>query len=370
MDIIGVDLTPLGLAAVLHREGASEDIRDALGRRFLPGTSADLAESFVRLSNAVAHSLQRDVDIILVVPEYFDDAQRLAWRSAAQAAGFTVRRLINRPTAALLGSTVDIDAEDEHHYLVGHVGASSACASIVCTRDSITEIESTSGPIAFSGPAEANAALSEAVRQCIASASTPHDLLGALCTGHAPETLEGRQLALAAAPALPWIPVDTPLALCAQGAALIGALLGAPCGEMISLTVTDFPYGIEDTDGSYLGLVQRNSTQPLCKRLPFTLTDASLQTLTVRPACASPDGGHIVLGEVHLPLPAPAADGTRSLTLMWEMSWEGTLSIRLLGPEGVVGTETTLDPRVVLGEARYQTLAEGWCGLPDPPVAV
>lgn len=53
-------------------------------------------------SDAEARLGEKITDAVITVPAYFDDSQRQATKTAGEIAGFTVRRIINEPTAAAL----------------------------------------------------------------------------------------------------------------------------------------------------------------------------------------------------------------------------------------------------------------------------
>lgn len=371
--IIGIDLGPLGLVVALKEGEATSVLSDALGRRYLPGTIGDLEGAFARArATAEAHVGYAVQDAVLVVPTHFDDAQRQAWKRAAEAAGLTPQRVVNRAAATLLGLNPHLESTDGRTYLLCHLDAGVASATIACTDDGVVEVLADSGPVAFSGPAEAGAALVAAVRRCRTDFERDHTSLlhtaplhGALFTGRIPEEPGAVRDALDAAGGVPRLPLDAPLDVAALGAGWLGALLIGHVQDRIELTVTDMPFGLVDAYGRFTTLIGRNSTQPLQRAFPFTLRHPDRDVLTLRPAFALPEGGHVVLAEVPLTLPEGR---TQTLYLGWGMSLEGLIALGLAVPGGgPVSTVVELNPRAILGDAAYALHTERWPGSPDPP---
>src|SRR3989339_2190726 len=53
-------------------------------------------------ADAESYLGEKVTDVVITVPAYFDDSQRQATKNAGEIAGFTVKRIINEPTAAAL----------------------------------------------------------------------------------------------------------------------------------------------------------------------------------------------------------------------------------------------------------------------------
>lgn len=100
---------------------------------------------------------------VITVPAYFDEAQRQATKDAAQAAGITVLRLLNEPTAAAVAYGLDKpnqaidDKEDsiankaEKHYLIYDLGGGTFDVSILKLNDGVFEVLATGGNSALGG---------------------------------------------------------------------------------------------------------------------------------------------------------------------------------------------------------------------------
>lgn len=81
---------------------------------------------------------------VLTVPAHANDAQRQATKSAAEAAGFQVLRIINEPTAAAIAHGLAQGAV-ERKVLVVDMGAGMTDVSVLSIEDGIFEILATNG---------------------------------------------------------------------------------------------------------------------------------------------------------------------------------------------------------------------------------
>jgi molecular chaperone HscC len=192
--IVGIDLGTTNSAAALWRDGKAELVPNALGAFLTPSAVSltdrgDLligaaardrqstnprltASNFKRLmgtqeklrigkrdyraedlSALVLASLYRDVenftgeaptDAVITVPAYFNDRQRKATRRAGELAGFTVRRLLNEPTAAALAYGLQ-DRGEKEPFLVFDLGGGTFDVSIVEIFDGIIEVKASAG---------------------------------------------------------------------------------------------------------------------------------------------------------------------------------------------------------------------------------
>ena len=89
----------------VRQKGRSVAVRIG-DRRFKPEEiSARILQKLKRDAEAaLGHSVSRAV---ITVPAYFNDAQRMATKTAGELAGFTVERIVNEPTAAALAYGLD-----------------------------------------------------------------------------------------------------------------------------------------------------------------------------------------------------------------------------------------------------------------------
>ena len=90
---------------------------------------------------------------VITVPAYFDEAQRQATKDAAQAAGITVLRLLNEPTAAAVAYGLDQPTDDdtENYYLIYDLGGGTFDVSILKLSDGVFEVLATGGNSALGG---------------------------------------------------------------------------------------------------------------------------------------------------------------------------------------------------------------------------
>lgn len=87
---------------------------------------------------------------VITVPAYFDDAQRSATKDAATAAGLTVLRLLNEPTAAAIAYGLD-KSTNQGTYLVYDLGGGTFDVSILRLSDGVFEVLATGGNSALGG---------------------------------------------------------------------------------------------------------------------------------------------------------------------------------------------------------------------------
>lgn len=82
-------------------------------------------------------------EVIISVPAYFHDEQRVATKKAAQLAGVKVSRLINEPSAAALASYFDTNREQL--FCVFDFGGGTLDISLVDCFENVVEIQSVAG---------------------------------------------------------------------------------------------------------------------------------------------------------------------------------------------------------------------------------
>lgn len=87
---------------------------------------------------------------VITVPAYFDEAQRAATKDAAAAAGLTVLRLLNEPTAAAIAYGLD-KSTSEGTYLVYDLGGGTFDVSILRLSEGVFEVLATGGNSALGG---------------------------------------------------------------------------------------------------------------------------------------------------------------------------------------------------------------------------
>ena len=78
------------------------------------------------------------------MPAYFNDAQRNATKAAGEAAGFTVERIINEPTAAALAYGLD-KLKEKSRIAVYDLGGGTFDISILELNQGVFQVLATSG---------------------------------------------------------------------------------------------------------------------------------------------------------------------------------------------------------------------------------
>ncbi|MEO6871413.1 MAG: Hsp70 family protein [Chthoniobacterales bacterium] len=106
----------------------------------------EIATAILRkLKHDAEAALERPVSrAVITVPAYFNDAQRNATKSAGEAAGFTVERIINEPTAAALAYGLD-KLRSKAKIAVYDLGGGTFDISILELNDGVFQVLATSG---------------------------------------------------------------------------------------------------------------------------------------------------------------------------------------------------------------------------------
>ena len=92
---------------------------------------------------------EKITDAVITVPAYFDDDQRQATKTAGEIAGFTVRRIINEPTAAAL--SFGLEQKGEHKIAVYDLGGGTFDITLMEVGDGVFEVLSTNGDTHLGG---------------------------------------------------------------------------------------------------------------------------------------------------------------------------------------------------------------------------
>ncbi len=110
------------------------------------------AQILKTLADVANRALPKDslVGAVITVPAYFDDAQRRATQDAATAAGLTVLRLLNEPTAAAIAYGLD-KSLDNQKILVYDLGGGTFDVSVLTLKDGVFEVLATGGNSALGG---------------------------------------------------------------------------------------------------------------------------------------------------------------------------------------------------------------------------
>ena len=112
------------------------------GKTFLPEELSGFIVSAI-VEDAKAYLGEEIKDVIISVPAYFHDKQRVATKRAGALAGVNVKRIVNEPSAAALASYFDI--QNEQLFLVFDFGGGTLDVSIVDCFDTMVDILAVSG---------------------------------------------------------------------------------------------------------------------------------------------------------------------------------------------------------------------------------
>ncbi len=145
------DVTPVELPTdyhVVRQAGQPLRIR-VRDRLFAPEEISALV--LKKLKRDAEAALQRPVSrAVITVPAYFNDAQRSATKAAGEAAGFTVERIINEPTAAALAYGLD-KLKEKSKIAVYDLGGGTFDISILELDHGIFRVLATSGNTRLGG---------------------------------------------------------------------------------------------------------------------------------------------------------------------------------------------------------------------------
>lgn len=92
---------------------------------------------------------EKITEAIITCPAYFDDSQRQATKNAGEIAGFTVKRVINEPTAAALA--YGLNKKKSEQIVVYDFGGGTFDVSVLETGDDTIEVKSTGGDTHLGG---------------------------------------------------------------------------------------------------------------------------------------------------------------------------------------------------------------------------
>lgn len=136
---------------ITHPEATAASFKKDMGteRKYPLGKKSFLPEelsSFVIRSiveDAKAYLQEEIEEVIISVPAYFHDKQRVATKRAGALAGVTVNRIINEPSAAAMASYMD--TSQEQLFLIFDFGGGTLDVSVVECFDTMVEIISVAG---------------------------------------------------------------------------------------------------------------------------------------------------------------------------------------------------------------------------------
>ena len=136
---------------VSHPESTAASFKKDMGteQKYILGNRTFLPEE---LSSFIIRSIVEDAkvylqeeieEVIVSVPAYFHDRQRVATKRAGALAGVTVNRIINEPSAAAMATYIDTSKEEL--FLIFDFGGGTLDVSLVECFDTMVEIISVAG---------------------------------------------------------------------------------------------------------------------------------------------------------------------------------------------------------------------------------
>lgn len=118
------------------------------GRAFTPQEISAMILQKIR-ADAEAYLGEKVKEAVITVPAYFDDSQRQATKQAGEIAGFTVKRIINEPTAAALA--YGLDKKHAHTVAIYDLGGGTFDISILELGEGVYEVKATNGDTHLGG---------------------------------------------------------------------------------------------------------------------------------------------------------------------------------------------------------------------------
>lgn len=133
---------PKDTAFSFKKNMGSDQKYNLSGKTFLPEELSGFLVSAI-VEDAKEYMGEEIKDVIISVPAYFHDKQRVATKRAGALAGVNVKRIVNEPSAAALASY--FDTQNEQLFLVFDFGGGTLDVSIVDCFDTMVEILAVSG---------------------------------------------------------------------------------------------------------------------------------------------------------------------------------------------------------------------------------
>jgi len=131
------------------KESSDGGVEIKMGEKWLK--PAEISAMVLRKLKQDAESKlgEKITEAIITVPAYFDDSQRKATKVAGEIAGFTVKRVINEPTAAALA--YGLNKTKEQKIVVYDFGGGTFDISILDVSEDTIEVKATGGDTHLGG---------------------------------------------------------------------------------------------------------------------------------------------------------------------------------------------------------------------------
>lgn len=130
-------------------KGDKNDIKAVMGgKAYAPQELSAMILAKLK-ADAEAKLGEKITEAVITVPAYFDDSQRKATKEAGEIAGFTVKRVVNEPTAAALA--YGFDKKKDEQIAVYDLGGGTFDISILEVGEDTVEVKSTHGDTHLGG---------------------------------------------------------------------------------------------------------------------------------------------------------------------------------------------------------------------------
>lgn len=131
------------------RESSKGGVEIKFGEKLVPPEVISAKILAKMKADAEEYLGEKVTEAVITVPAYFDDSQRQATKNAGKIAGFTVKRIVNEPTASALA--YGLEKKEDKQIAVFDLGGGTFDISILEMGDGVFEVKSTNGDTHLGG---------------------------------------------------------------------------------------------------------------------------------------------------------------------------------------------------------------------------